>query len=130
MRIVLERTAAEMAAQHGSQTEFEALAALNDRIEAKRGSPSTGAAINQDFHRGLYFAARNRFLSDAARALNNALLLLGPTTYVDPDRIDVVVREHRAILSALDDRDGNAAANAAEAHLKTSLLYRLKAVGR
>ncbi len=126
MRIVLERTAARMAAQHGAEAEFEALAAWNDRIEALRGSPAAGAAINQDFHRGLYLAARNRFLIEAARALNNALLLLGQTTYVDPDRIDVVVAEHRALLRALRSRDGEAAATAAEAHLRTSLLYRLK----
>ena len=100
MRVVLERTAAQMAAKHGASAEFDALDALNDRIEAARDRPFDGAAINQDFHRGLYLAGRNRFLLDAARALNNALLLLGPTTYTDPRRIDVVVRQHRAIIAA------------------------------
>ena len=88
MRTVLERTAAKMASQHGAQAEFDALEALNDRIEQERARPSLGAAINQDLHRGLYLAGRNRFLLEAARAMNNSLLLLGPTTYKDPERIE------------------------------------------
>ena len=128
MRIVLERTAAEMAAKHGAEAEFDALDAMNDQIEANRDKPSLGAAINQDFHKGLYLAGRNRFLLEASRALNNALLLLGPTTYTDPDRIDVVVRQHRAIITALRNGDAEAAGVAAEAHLQTSLLHRLKGV--
>jgi len=126
MRMVLERTAAEMAAKHGSVAEFDALDDLNDRIEAERDTPAIGAAINQDFHRGLCLAGRNRFLMEAARALNNSLLLLGPTTYTDPARIDVVVRQHRDIVTALRDGDAEAAGAAAEAHLQTSLRHRLR----
>lgn len=126
MRMVLERTAAEMAAKHGAEEEFNALDALNDQIEAARDTPSLGAAINQDFHRGLYLAGRNRFLLESARALNNALLLLGPSTYTDPVRIDEVVRQHRDITTALRARDPETAGAAAEAHLRTSLEHRLR----
>jgi len=130
MRMVLERTAAEMAAKHGSEVEFDALDALNDQIEAERDNPARGAAINQDFHRALYLAGRNRFLLEAARALNNSLLLLGPTTYTDPDRIDVVVRQHRDIIAAIRSGEEEAAGASAEAHLRTSLLHRLKGAQR
>ncbi|MEP2640417.1 GntR family transcriptional regulator [Roseobacter sp.] len=126
MRMVLERTAAEMAAKHGADAEFDALDAMNTQIETHRDHPAHGAALNQDFHRGLYLAGRNRFLLDASRVLNNALILLGPTTYTDPNRIDVVVRQHRAIIAAFRDRDANAAGAAAQAHLQTSLSHRLK----
>ncbi len=126
MRMVLERTAAEMAAQHGAEAEFAALQDLNDAIAAARSDPARGAAINVDFHRGLYLAGRNRFLLEAARALNNALMLLGPTTFVDPARIDVVVTQHQTIIDALQARDSEAAGAAAEAHLATSLQFRLK----
>lgn len=126
MRTVLERTAAELAAKHGTAPEFDALEDLNDRIEAQRETPSQGAALNQDFHRGLYLAARNRFLVEAARALNNALLLLGPSTYTEPERIDVVVGQHRDIVTALRAGDAVAAGAAAEVHLQTSLRHRLR----
>ena len=125
MRLVLERTAAEMAAKHGSSAEFDTLDELNDRIATERETPSLGASINQDFHLCLYRAARNRFLLEASRALNNSLLLLGPTTYTDEDRIDVVVGQHRDIVNALREGDAEAAGVAAEAHLQTSLRHRL-----
>lgn len=128
MRVVLERTAAEMAAKHGTEAEFDTLAALNRQIEAERSNPARAAAINQDFHRGLYLACRNRFLLDAARGLNNALLLLGPTTFTDEGRIDLVVRQHAAIIEALDAGDAEAAGAAAEAHLQASLRVRLQAL--
>ncbi|WP_439522444.1 GntR family transcriptional regulator [Marivita sp.] len=126
MRIVLERTAADMAAQHGSEAEFDALDDMNTRISLMEETPTLGAAINQDFHETLYLAARNRFLIAAAKAINNALILLGPTTYTDPDRIRIVVAEHGDLISALRQRDGSRAAQAAETHLQTSLRYRLK----
>lgn len=128
MRMVLERTAAEMAAKHGTEAEFDTLAALNRQIAEERRNPARAAAINQEFHRGLYLACRNRFLLDAARGLNNALLLLGPTTFTDAERVDVVVRQHAAIIEALDAGDAEAAGAAAEAHLQTSLRHRLKAM--
>jgi DNA-binding GntR family transcriptional regulator len=126
MRIVLERTAASMAAQHGSEAEFDALDDMNGRILDARDTPTLGAAINQDFHEALYRAARNRFLLASAEAINNALILLGPTTYLDPDRIRIVVSQHSDVITALRQRDGDHAAEAAEAHLQTSLRYRLK----
>lgn len=126
MRIVLECTAAEMAAKHGLEAEFDLLDELNERILSQRGNPAHGAAINQDFHRTLYLAGRNRFLQDAARAVNNSLLLLGPTTYSDPHRIDTVVDQHRQIIAALRAGDQAAASAAAEVHLQSSLRYRLR----
>ncbi|MEL6767381.1 MAG: GntR family transcriptional regulator [Pseudomonadota bacterium] len=126
MRVVLERTAAEFAAQHGSAAEFDTLDDLNTQIAAEQGNPATAAAINQAFHRHLYVAGRNRFLMEAARALNNSLLLLGPTTYTDEARIDTVVAQHRSIVDALRNGDAEAAGAAAEAHLQASLRYRLR----
>ncbi len=126
MRIVLERTAARMAAQHGSEAEFDALDDMNARILDAQNTPTLGAAINQDFHEALYRAARNRFLLTSAEAINNALILLGPTTYLDPDRILIVVSQHGEVTTALRQRDGDKAADAAESHLQTSLRYRLK----
>lgn len=124
MCAVLERTAAEMAAKHASPAEVVALRALNDKIAAS--VPAQAAALNQDFHRGIYLATRNRFLLDAARALNNALMLLGPTTLDDPARIEVVSGQHTAILNAIEKGDATAAGEAAEAHLQTSLVHHLK----
>lgn len=125
MRLVLERTAAEMAAKHANPAEVDALFALNDEIASVGLSPPRAAAINQRFHRSIYLAARNRFLLESARALNNALLLLGPTTLADDARIATVVAQHHLIVEAISRGDVDAAGTTAEAHLQTSLRHRL-----
>ena len=128
MRIVLERTAAQMAAKHAAAAEVDALRDLNAAIAASTSAQA--AALNQDFHRGIYLATRNRFLLDSARALNNALMLMGPTTLDDAARISTVTAQHTDILDAIEAGDANAAGEAAEAHLQTSLRHRLKVLGR
>ena len=125
MRLILERAAAEMAAKHGTEAEFDTLEAMNNQIEAERDNPALGASINQEFHQCIYLAARNRFLLESARALNNSLLLLGPTTFSNRARIDVVVKQHREIINALRAGDAESAGAAIEAHLQMSLRYRL-----
>ena len=126
MRLVLERTAAEMAAKHASPAEIDELDALNAQIETAVNNPATAAALNQDFHRCIYLATRNRFLLESARALNNALMLLGPTTLADAERIKTVCQQHKNIIDAIRDSDIEAAGASAEAHLQTSLRHRLK----
>mgnify|MGYP001196684256 CR=1 FL=1 len=126
MRAVLERTAAEMAAKHAASAEIDELYNLNIKIEGALNDPTTAAAVNQDFHRCVYRSTRNRFLLESARALNNALMLLGPTTLADADRINVVCRQHQDIINAIRARNVEVAGAAAETHLATSLRHRLK----
>jgi DNA-binding GntR family transcriptional regulator len=126
MRIVLERTAAEMASKHASAAEADTLDHLNELIKLEQDDPQTAAAHNQDFHRCIYLAARNRFLGSAARGLNNALMLLGPTTLADETRIQTVIGQHQDIIDAIRGGNAQAAGLAAETHLQTSLRHRLK----
>lgn len=126
MRLVLERTAAEMAAKHAAAAEVDSMAQLNETIKQAVDTPSRAAALNQKFHRAIYLAARNRFLLESARAMNNALLLLGPTTLADQDRINTVAHQHQQIIDAISAGDVDRAGATAEAHLETSLRYRLK----
>jgi len=128
MRVVLERTAAEMAAKHASDAEIDTLDDLNADIANSRNDPVAAAAINQEFHQALYRACRNRFLLDAAQVLNNSLILLGITTFTDEERIDIVVQQHQAVIDALRARDSDRAGIAAETHLQTSLRKRLKVI--
>lgn len=125
MRMVLERTAAEMAAKHAAAAEIDLLADLNEEISTAQGNPQKAASANQDFHQAIYLAARNRFLMEAARSLNNALMLMGPTTLANPARMECVAKEHAAIIDALGARDPERAGEAAVAHLQTSLRHRL-----
>lgn len=126
MRLVLERTAAEMAAKHANPAEVDLLKDINEQIDSAGHDTPRAAALNQDFHRSVYLATRNRFLLASARALNNALILLGPTTLDDEARIKTVSSQHEQIIAAIAAGDQQAAGEAAEAHLQTSLRHRLK----
>jgi DNA-binding GntR family transcriptional regulator len=126
MRLVLERTAAEMAAKHANPAEVDLLKDINQQIDGAGQDTPRAAALNQDFHRSIYLATRNRFLLASARALNNALILLGPTTLDDEARIKTVSSQHEQIIAAISAGDRQAAGDAAEAHLQTSLRHRLK----
>lgn len=126
MRLVLERTAAEMAAKHVSEAEIDVLEDLNAQIGALGADTQKAAALNQDFHRYIYLATRNRFLLESARALNNALMLLGPTTLDDEARIKTVCTQHAEIIMAIRKGDAASAGDAARVHLQASLRHRLK----
>ena len=129
MRLVLERTAAELSAKHSVTAETDEMAELNDAI-AKADDPRDAARINQHFHRCIYLSARNRFLMEMARSISNAMMLLGPTTLEGKERIEVVFRQHQAIIDAIVAQDEEAAGAAAEAHLETSLRQRLRSMRR
>ena len=130
MRLVLERTAAQMAAKHANAAEIDLLNDINEQIAALGDDTQQAAALNQDFHHRIYLAGRNRFLMASARGLNNALMLLGPTTLDDQARIKTVSVQHARIIKAIRAGDQTAAGDAAEAHLQTSLRHRLKGLDR
>ena len=130
MRLVLERTAAQMAAKHANDAEIDLLNDINDQIAALGDDTQQAAALNQDFHHRIYLASRNRFLLASARGLNNALMLLGPTTLDDEARIKTVSAQHARIIGAIRAGDQTAVGDAAEAHLQTSLRHRLKGLDR
>jgi DNA-binding GntR family transcriptional regulator len=127
MRIVIEATAARMAAQHISAAELVTLEAINADIAAG-GAPADLAARNKDFHACILNAARNRYLAQAFAGLAHHFVLLGSTTIESPARTEEVARQHQEILSALREREAEAAAAAMEHHMQTSLVHRLRDV--
>ena len=54
MRLVLERTAAEMAAKHASPAEIDALESLNEDIGRAGKDANLAASLNQSFHHCIY----------------------------------------------------------------------------
>lgn len=128
MRLVLEVTAAEMAAQHATEAEIDEIASLNDEMFRATDRPEDASRLNANLHRCLYRAARNRFLLDSTRALGNALMLLGPTTLDDAERVKLVHAQHAQIVEALRRRDRVAAGRAANVHLETSMRHRLRSL--
>lgn len=128
MRTVLERTAAAMAAKHASQGEIDELQDLNEAMLAAGSDTPQAVQNNESFHHSIYLAARNRFLMDSLQALNNAMMLLGPTTLEGADRLSTAYGQHKSIIKALAQGNAVEAAAQAEAHINASLRYRLQSL--
>ncbi|MDO5614083.1 MAG: GntR family transcriptional regulator [Paracoccus sp. (in: a-proteobacteria)] len=127
MRIVLEGTAARMAARMVLPVELDELRDINATM-AQAAPGFEAQELNRQFHRAVLGAARNRFLVKAVSALQKTMLILGPTTLAEPARPETAASEHAAVIDALDLRDGAAAEQAMRAHLESALNARLRAM--
>ncbi|EKF42118.1 GntR family transcriptional regulator [Nitratireductor indicus] len=125
MRAVLEGTAARLAARMASEVELRALTALNDDFASAK-DPAIAAGINRRFHRALFGAARNRFLTRAVEGLEKTLLILGPTTMLLETRVKEAAAEHTAIIEALQARNGPEAELLMRNHIEAAQLSRLR----
>jgi DNA-binding GntR family transcriptional regulator len=81
------------------------------------------ARLNRAFHEAICRAARNRYLDNASRELQDWIALLGPTTFTVTGRPSTSHGEHAAIIAA---RDGDKAEQLARAHIREALRCRLK----
>ena len=128
MRIVLEATAAQMAAKHASKAEIHALKTLNAQMMQVATDPYKVAMLNRKFHGCILSAARNRFLAQSHNSLSHALVLLGKTTLESSERVKDVVSQHDAIVEALKSVQPETAAKLMRTHMEASLEHRLNAL--
>ncbi|MEY9394038.1 DNA-binding GntR family transcriptional regulator [Bradyrhizobium japonicum] len=84
------------------------------------------ARLNRAFHEAICRAARNRYLDNASRELQDWIALLGPTTFTVTGRPSTSHGEHQAIIDAIAARDGDKAEQLARAHIREALRCRLK----
>ena len=127
MRAVLEGTAARLAARSASDIELDELSAINAEFAAA-SDPQRAYELNRQFHMTLLDAAKNRYLVKSVNALQKTLLILGPTTLIEPVRATNAVTEHEVVLTALRDRDGVRAETAMRAHIEAAHRVRLRAL--
>ena len=125
MRRVLEGAAAEFAARAASEVELSELAAIHRAMTEAVGTAAL-YDLNQQFHAALLDAARNRFLVRSVAAIHKTLLILGRSTMADGTRAVEAIREHAAILEALEARDPLAAGEAMRAHIAAAHRARLQ----
>ncbi|MFD5008147.1 FadR/GntR family transcriptional regulator [Streptomyces mutabilis] len=117
VRRILEPAATAMAASRITEAELDALAAALDALGAE---PSVEDLIAADleFHRAVVRGSGNSVLCSLLDGLS------GPTTrarvwrgLTQEDAVARTLREHRAILDALRDRDAEAARSWATVHI-------------
>ncbi|GAA3970201.1 FadR/GntR family transcriptional regulator [Streptomyces marokkonensis] len=117
VRRILEPAATAMAASRISEPDLDALSA---RLDALGPEPSVEELVASDleFHRGIVGTCGNSVLCSLLDGLS------GPTTrarvwrgLTQEDAVGRTLREHRAILAALRDRDAEAARSWATVHI-------------
>lgn len=127
MRMVLEGTAARLAARSALDFEIDELMAINDELRrAPLGPPAQ--EMNRQFHRLLIETARNRYLVKSVSALQKAMLILGPTTLGDLERQDEACAEHAQVIQAISARNGEAAEQGMRNHIASALKARVRAL--
>ncbi|WP_270732138.1 GntR family transcriptional regulator [Shimia sp. Alg240-R146] len=126
MRAVLEGAAVRFAVRSASDVEIAELRALNEEL-LEAGQGTRAFHLNRHFHAQLLNAAKNRFLTKSVQAMQRAMMILGPTTLADSSRFESAVKEHTAVLDALQARDADAAEAAMRHHIETSQRARIKA---
>lgn len=126
MREILDGAAARLAAQHASAPELDALRDLGAAFEAHADDPHAMARVNRLFHETIFRAARNRYLDAALQEIQDAIALLGTTTFAVGGRPGTAAREHTDMIAAIAARDPDRAEQAARLHIREALRARLK----
>ncbi|MEX2623984.1 MAG: GntR family transcriptional regulator [Acidimicrobiia bacterium] len=126
VRAVLESLAARRAARQATSAEIALLRGnLKRQDEADPEDIPLLLELNRSFHGGIYQAARNRYLLSTVEALATPLALLRGTTYARPERRIEALEQHRRILAAMENHDGDLAAHLAAEHVRAAEQIRL-----
>lgn len=118
-RLPMESLAARLAAQRGNNEHWRQMELALNRLPAD-GAPHTNEdliAIDAACHEITYEAAGNPFLRDTLITLYALSLRLWYYSLSQMGDVSAAIQEHRAILDALRQRDGDRAAQIMEQHI-------------
>lgn len=127
VRAEMEGLAARLAAQHAAPEEVRVLLDMVEADRAHLSDPGEMARANRRFHRQIYLASHNRYLVQQLTMLHRSMALLATTSFAIPGRGEVALKEHGAIVAAIQSRDGDGAYEAAKLHISLAYETRLKA---
>jgi DNA-binding GntR family transcriptional regulator len=119
MRLALEPLAARLAAQRGSQAQFQAMQAIIQTALAKFEQSQDEAFIETDkiCHRMIYESAKNQHLEDTLNILYTLSLRLWYYSQVRVANLERALSQQLQIASALEIRDANTASELIEQHV-------------
>jgi DNA-binding GntR family transcriptional regulator len=132
VRVYLEGAIAFDAAYRRSETDLLRLEAAAAQGEALDGTeaPSLLQAANTTFHRALAAACHNQTLQDLQNRLTAQVAKLPSTTLSFPGRWQESVRQHRELISAIRDQDGERARAIGSEHMNEAADIRIKLIAR
>jgi len=126
MRLVLEVAAVGMAVKNASDAEIAVLLEMLEYERSKLDQPFERERHNRNFHEAIYRSAHNRYLMKMLNSLQPPMLLLGPVTYVDAERVESAYREHVELVECIARRDVEGAKACITRHLEAGQRIRTR----
>ncbi len=125
VREALDALAARLAAYRITPSELGRLRVVVDSMEEAIASGRREQVVvaNTHFHDVIYAAAGNEMLERLGRDLRDFVRRFTTLPFASPDRVDHVLSEHRAIVTALEAHDPEAAEAASRSHLAAAREY-------
>lgn len=113
IKIILEGFAARMAAEKLSAKDIERLESINERLQqiAKEGDVKTFFRVHNEFHEVFIKAAGNEKLYEMINHLVLRFKRLRLASLSQPGRMEISVEEHRNMIQAFKNHDGERADN-------------------
>ncbi|MEQ8293200.1 MAG: GntR family transcriptional regulator [Roseovarius sp.] len=126
VRAELEGLAASLAARHATEEEVRVLRDMVDDDRQLLGDPQALARANRRFHKQIHLASHNRFLVQQLDLVHRSMALMATTSLAARGRGEDALREHDAIVAAIEARDADTAGEALRAHISKAFVTRLK----
>ena len=122
----LEGLAARLAARHAKAEEVRVLREMVEEDDALRDNPAALARANRRFHKQIHLASHNRYLVQQLDLVHRSMALMATTSLAAMGRPEDALKEHDAIVKAIEARDFNAAGDALKQHISKAFVTRLK----
>ena len=118
---LLESDAAAQVARNASDAQRAALKRLHDRLEKQARQRDAFFATNEAFHMALLDAAGNRWATQVVTDLRKVMKLNRHHSLFKQGRLEDSLAEHRALMQAIESRDGEAARRLMRTHFASGL---------
>jgi DNA-binding GntR family transcriptional regulator len=126
VRAELEGLAARLAAQHAAPEEVRVLREMVEDDRKRLSDPGELARANRRFHKQIHLASHNRYLVQQLDLVHRTMALLATSSLAVEGRSETAVAEHDAIVTAIEERNGDAADEALRAHISRAFETRLR----
>ena len=125
VRSELEGLAARLAAQHATEEEIRVLRKMVDDDAGLVDDPKALARANRRFHKQVHLASHNRYLVQQLDLVYRSMALMATTSLAVEGRGAMALDEHRRIVSAIAEGDGDGAYDALKSHISKAFETRL-----
>ncbi len=126
VRSELEGLAARLAAQHAAPEEVRVLRKMVEDDRKLVDDPEALSRANRRFHKQIHLASHNRYLVLQLDLVHRTMALLATTSLAVEGRGEGSLAEHDAIVTAIENGDGDAAYAALKTHISKAFETRLE----